>query len=298
MSDLPTEPDRREVRRASSEYREIEERHRQALERIKKLEELQQIEDKADHLRRSFDVRPSRQSRRRRRSSGSSSSSDDNRRMKITIKNIDNLPLHSTRRKRDEWLRDLQRAFAGDPKKFKTQRARILFAQDYMDNECRSRWQRYLEQEPELSNTRSADWDHFQKWTVHLLDGAIHREPNTMITLVNTRQLDTQDPIEFDYYLDSLEKEFQPLPEKEKAFQFFAKLTDTLRNEILKSVPTLPDTRQDMVHLASRHWVITRKNKPFVPKIIPFEKKKPRYENDDESPSKDKPKPGSIFQRD
>ena len=116
-----------------------------------------------------------------------------------------------------------------------------------------------------------------------------------MVTLVKTRQFDNQDPIEFDYYLDSVEKEFHPLPPKERAYQFFAKLTDSLRDEILKSVPTLPDNRSDMVNLASRHWAISRARKPYVPKTTSTERKKPR-QDDDESTPRSKPDAAPRFQ--
>lgn len=87
-----------------------------------------------------------------------------------------------------------------------------------MDNECRSRWQRHIEVQPEEEQeVYKRDWDYFKDFTKTLVPDALFREPTTMIAIERAQQRDNQDPQEFDTYLDSLEKEFELQPEKERA---------------------------------------------------------------------------------
>lgn len=82
----------------------------------------------------------------------------------VRIRNIATLSHWASFQQRDNWLRDLQRKFEASPKKFRNEKKRILIALDYTDPECRARWDRYLEEQPEdLRRQYQQDWEHFKK---------------------------------------------------------------------------------------------------------------------------------------
>jgi hypothetical protein len=188
-------------------------------QRCKELEQLQRLQEEEQRLLET--LRISKPAKRHRRED---SSSDDDRYVKIDVKNIDKFTLKSSLRKREEWLNDLQRAFSGNPRKYRKSWARIVLAQEYMDSECRNRWKRHVEtMSTSDPQAHDPDWDYFQEFTKTLVRDARFREPNVMEQLVNAKQRDNQDPQDFDAYLDSLEKEFEPRGEKERALEFFSK---------------------------------------------------------------------------
>ena len=73
------------------------------------------------------------------------------------------------------------------------------------------------------------------------------------------KQGESQSPAEFHAYLDSLEKHLPRADEKARAYSFYAKLCEELRDHIDLTSAQIPDTRQEMVDLATRYWtVLTR----------------------------------------
>ena len=133
-------------------------------QRIKQLEELAALQARVKALEGS--VRDSTKSSRRRHrdADGSDSDSDGG---DIKIKNIATLASTSTFRKWDDWCGDLQRVFAGAPRKFKRDSKKILKALDHMDSECRARWKRYLaEQTDDRQQELRRDWAALEGWSL------------------------------------------------------------------------------------------------------------------------------------
>lgn len=221
--------------------------------RIQQLEELKQLREREAELRRElggYDI-PAPQAKTRRTSHSSTSSSGG----EIKIKNIPMLSHLTTFRKRDEWIDDLQRAFAGARKRYRRDYKKILLALDYMDGECRTRWRRYLEEQPEESREDlEDDWDSFQEWTLVLIKDASNRQPMLITQLERAKQREHQSPSDFHIYLDSLERHFERASEAKRALDFYAKLQESLRNHINLHSQTLPNNREDMVTLATRYW--------------------------------------------
>jgi hypothetical protein len=75
-----------------------------------------------------------------------------------------------------------------------------------------------------------------------------------MKQLTDARQRETQSPSDFDIYLDSLEKHFPRQDEKTRAYAYYAKLTADLRAHFDLHCPTIPETRGEIVAIATRYW--------------------------------------------
>jgi hypothetical protein len=256
-----------------------------ARERIAQLQELKELHDQTRALQDA--VSTGTGSRRHRDDRDSSSDSDRPRRShEVTVKNIPIFTPRTSFQKRAEWLIDVQRAFEGAPRKFRKDRRKILWAQDYMDSECRTRWHRFLDEksEEEKQDLKNS-WDDFKDWTMVLIRNAGDFKTQAATSLNTAAQRETQDPNDFHSYLDSLESQFPRLEEPERALFFFAKLRPELQASIQKSNYKLPDTRLDMVSLATQHWHLLGKDNRKRPAPGPLRReelpKVPRtYAND------------------
>lgn len=181
-----TQPETAENSRTPAENEDqdeptLEEQQAAVSARIVQLKELKRLqEEEAALLRQLGGTFPENLARTRRPSHDSNSSSGGD----LKIKNIEQLPLHPTIRKRDDWIRDLTRA----------------------------------------------------------------------LQLEDAKQRETQAPMDFHIYLDSLEKQFPRATEKQRALSFYAKLQRRLQDHITRHGPSIPETREEIVTLATRYW--------------------------------------------
>jgi hypothetical protein len=86
-----------------------------------------------------------------------------------------------------------------------------------------------------------------------------------------------EDPREFHARLDTLERYFPRVAEKERALSFFAKLLYDLQDDIRRHIIKLPETREDMIDIAYHFWDLNRSES---------NRKRKRTENTEESPRK------------
>lgn len=244
----------------SSETMAIERQQAQVEARIKQLEELQALQDKERALLESLQLPLNENPPNHRREPRDSSSSTEG---EVKIKNIIELALPTTVRKRDDWLRDLHRAFNGARRRYRKGYKKILLALDHMDQEGRARWDRYLEEHGEIRRHElEEDWKAFEEWTLGLIKDAENRDVLLMSQLERAKQREGQTPQDFHLYLDSLEKHFPRHTEKQKALFYFSKLRYELRDHISLNSPNLPQSRDEMVTLATRYWdTMVRQNK-------------------------------------
>jgi hypothetical protein len=237
---------------APTELPTIEEQQIAVAATIAQLQRLKRLQEEEAELRRALGTQPGERAARTRRSPHDSDSSSGG---DLRIKNITQLPLHPTIRRREDWLRDLNRAFAGARRKFRKDYKKILFALDHMDQEGRARWDRYLDEQPEEDRENLEDnWERFEEWTLLLIKDSFNREALLFRQLEDAKQRENQSPMDFHIYLDSLEKQFPRHSEKERALSFYAKLQKKLQDHINLHSSTMPDTREEIVTLATRYW--------------------------------------------
>jgi hypothetical protein len=224
--------------------------------RIRQLEEMAELQAREQSLRDQLQlVQPSvAQGNPRRRASDASSKSSREDSLKIT--NIITFTDKMSYRRRQEWLQDLSRAFAGAPRKFKKDKKRIIFALDYMSEGPRNRWFSHRDTlaTPER-DTFETSWDKFDDWTLSCIQDSSDREASLAKQLEAARQRDAQSPWDFHYFLASLESQLPRQNEQQRALLFYTKLQPELVAHIdLYSGPQKPTTREGMVQLADRYW--------------------------------------------
>ena len=98
------------------------------------------------------------------------------------------------------------------------------------------------------------DWDRFEEWTLTLLKDYQHRDIHFQSQLELARQEEHKTPWEFHNYLTTLEDQFQPLPDSERALAFHAKLRPELRRHIELYGGQRSTTRLEMVNVAQNYW--------------------------------------------
>lgn len=180
------------------------------------------------------------------------SSSDDGKELKT--ENIEIFTLKFNFRKREEWINDLERAFEGAPKKYRKDRKKILLGLQHMDSECRARWSGHLREQTEARRIElKKSWDDYIPWTLTLIKEASNLAAALTKELDDARQRETQTPMQFHSYLDSLEQQFPREEEKQRALKYYAKLETGLRNHIDLHVAKIPEKREDIVSLATRY---------------------------------------------
>ena len=205
------------------------------------------------------DSQPS-SSRRRRRSRSSSASSEGK---DLRTRSIATFSASFSFQRRDLWLSDLKRAFKGAPKHFRKPEKKILFALDHMNEDCRQRWDQFMNESGEEHERIAADWPRFEEWNLSLLKDSRNRLPYLRKQLEAATQGESQSPWEFHHYLSSLEDKFGKLAEEERAYQFYAKLRPELRGHMDLYANPLPETRLLMVSTAQNFWetIFKRDNK-------------------------------------
>ncbi|KAJ5686426.1 hypothetical protein N7536_005994 [Penicillium majusculum] len=124
-----------------------------------------------------------------------------------------------------------------------------------MDVTCRQRWYRHVDEKTSiLLRNPKEDWHHFEDWTLTLIKNAATFESEVMGQLEKARQMKEEDPREFHARLDTLERHFPRIAEKERALSFFAKLLYDLQDEIRRHIIKLPETREEMIDIAYHFW--------------------------------------------
>lgn len=218
---------------------------------VEQLQALAKLQKEAAELRKK--IKGKQKSTSHRHSSHSTSSSDEK---EVKIKSFTQFTSSSGLRKRDDWLNDLQRAFIGSKSRYKKDYKKILLALDHMDADCRARWDRYLDEQPsdEIKEALENSWADFKEWTLTILKDSTNREVLLIRSLEQAQQRDKQSPRDFHLYLDSLEKHFPRVPEKQRALSFYAKLNVDLQEHINLHATGIPDTREGVVTLATRFW--------------------------------------------
>jgi DNA repair exonuclease SbcCD ATPase subunit len=177
----------------------------------------------------------------------------------IKLENIPTFTLNSSLQQRQEWLLDLQQQFEGDRRRFHDDRTQILGALSYMDTTCRQRWYRHVDEKAlTLQRNPKEDWPYFQDWTLTLIKNAASLESEVMSQLEKARQQRDEDPREFHARLDTLERHFPRIAEKERALSFFAKLLYDLQDEVRRHIIKLPETREEMIDIAYHFWDLQR----------------------------------------
>ncbi|KAK5989713.1 hypothetical protein PT974_00533 [Cladobotryum mycophilum] len=225
---------------------------------IAQLREYQKLSKAVGQLRK--DLRKSLQ-RRGDHSDGSSSSSEKS--SGIKIKNLTVLTMNASFQAREEWLRNLYRAFSGQKKKYRKGYLKVLFGVDYMDTKCQTQWELHLkhQESPEARQKLENDWEYFENWTMSLLKDADIREPRIMQAIEKAKQREHQSPRDFHVYLDSLESQFPMASESQRAYSFYAKLQENLQHQIVIGGSSFPKNREEMVALATRYWEILQPTK-------------------------------------
>jgi hypothetical protein len=118
---------------------------RQTETRIQDLQKVEDLQRKEKELLKRLGLEGDERPLKRQRQSSSSDSDGHSHSQAIRVKNLMQLKEGMSHRKRPEWLRDLQCAFQGDPKRFTTESNRILFALDHMEEQPRNRWYGHCE---------------------------------------------------------------------------------------------------------------------------------------------------------
>ncbi|KAF4332523.1 gag polymerase env poly [Fusarium beomiforme] len=249
----PTETSSSTLSTAPDEFDETTALIRATQLRIAQLEELAELRKKEEELLKQIQGgKPREGTPRTRRNSEDSNSSSGK---EVRVRNITKLTLPTTFQKRDAWLSDLNRAFTGARRRYRKDYKKILTAMDNMDAEGRGRWDRYVDELPEIEREAvEENWEAFKEWSLSLIKDSANREPLLMKQLENAQQRDNQSPQEFHQYLDSIEKNFPRPSERQRALVFYAKLLPSLQDHISLHSPEIPNTREGVVTLATRFW--------------------------------------------
>ncbi|KAL4813899.1 hypothetical protein BDW67DRAFT_187321 [Aspergillus spinulosporus] len=186
--------------------------------------------------------------------------------IEIKIKNIPIFTLAFTFQLRDEWLAELRSTFERAPWKYQSESQKILVAIAQMNNTCRQRWNRHVEEKLRNGQRKAIEtWDYFKEWTLTLIRDTATLQLETMAQLTQAHQRPHQDPREFDVYLDALEQHFPRTTEENRALTFFVKLLPELRHYIHEHIIQIPKNRDEIVTIATHYWNLlgqTRKRKP------------------------------------
>jgi len=171
-----------------------------------------------------------------------------------------------------EWISHLEQFFLAAPKKFQHDRAKVLFATNYMDATCRTVFRIYCSDATDDVRTKvENDWSTFVDWSKTQIRQSAHLTASISRQLEAARQKEGQHPREFHTYLATIEhQEVQKSPQ-EKAMLFYRKLLRPLQMEIMNFENPLPRTRQDMVDAASKRWDMMTKSQKY-PKTFKSER--------------------------
>lgn len=174
---------------------------------------------------------------------------------KVKVEDIPKFTESSSFVDRERWLANLQRAFAGDRRNLSSGKYRILFALEKMSEELRCQWTSYLQDlSREDGRAAARDWKLFRGWTLGLIQDPGDARATLERIYLRARQRDGQSPQRFHEYLRSLEEQMPRLPETKRTYDYYVRLLPALVKEIDRRADDRPETRLEMVKLASRIW--------------------------------------------
>jgi len=162
---------------------------------------IQDMQSKLQELHKLTGIAPSsatpfRRSSPRRRRRRDDSDSDDSGEVKVS--NIATFSSKSSIPQRKSWLRDLERAFEGSQRKYRTNKKRILKALNHMAKDAVTRWEDKVGQkmvdDPEFDRW---DWSYFLDWTYELINFGGHAGGNVAIRIEHMAQKEDQSPERF-----------------------------------------------------------------------------------------------------
>jgi hypothetical protein len=164
---------------------------------------------------------------------------------------IKDLKLGATLKLWTNWKLEITRAFDGAPYKYDNDRTKVIKALMHLHEDCKTLWNNHIRRHPD----DEYDWKTFISWVEQTIRDHGNFEMNTYSEWTKARQGSDQTPWTFDAYLTSLECELEPTTERTRAMDFLSKLHPSLQQAIdLSGVNPLPQTRQEMVSLATRMW--------------------------------------------
>ncbi|ODQ75299.1 hypothetical protein LIPSTDRAFT_36270, partial [Lipomyces starkeyi NRRL Y-11557] len=201
------------------------------------------------------------------------SDSDDDRPQKrradhdLKYTNIKDLKLGATLKQWTNWRLEINRAFEGAPYKYDNDRTKVIKALMHLGEDCKTLWNNHIRRHPDDEYV----WESFITWIEKTVRDHGNFELNTYGEWTKARQGLDQTPWSFDAYLTSLEVELEPTTERTRAMDFLSKLQPHLQRVIeLSGVNPLPQTRQEMVALATRMWEGLRKEEKTRKREIKF----------------------------
>jgi hypothetical protein len=181
--------------------------------------------------------------------------------------NIRELKLGATLKQWTNWRLEVNRAFDGAPYKYDNDRTKVIKALMHLSEDCKTLWNNHIRRRP----NDEYDWKAFTNWIEKTVRDHGNFEMSTYGDWNKARQGSDQTPWSFDAYLTSLEVELEPMSEKTRSMDFLSKLQPPLQRVIeLSGVNPLPQTRQEMVALATRMWEGLKKEQKTSKREVKF----------------------------
>jgi hypothetical protein len=254
-------PDSQPVEAGTRNQRNTPNTSRSLRERQQEREKIQQLEQRIQDLERKY---IGQKSYVRKRQHDDIESEEET--VKIEDKDITKYNTEFSHQQRLSWLANMRRNFEGAPKKYRTDRQKILGSLIYMDQTSKDQWDRHAQEL--IDNHHENDtrlWSHFEDWTYKILRSSMTSLTAVMVRLDRAHQGPNQDPRDFDVYLNSLEQYFDREPERKRVEIYFAKLQSTLRDKICDhNFGNLPGTRDQLVAMASQYWSRMHRDPPKI----------------------------------
>lgn len=145
------------------------------------------------------------------------------------------------------FIRDLEVIFALTGSTYPTDREKVLYGVMYLAGEAHENWH----QRHNISQLDNYSLEDFKDFVRNAVGDPVNRSISVTLQYDKARQSDGQTVQAFSTELDVLEDQMTPYTEPQRVRHLLAKLQPALRNAIIKFHP-IPDTRQELVALASR----------------------------------------------
>jgi hypothetical protein len=164
---------------------------------------------------------------------------------------IEELKLGASLKQWTNWKMEITRAFVAAPYKYDNDHTKVIKALMHLHKDCKIMWNNHIRLCPDDEYV----WEKFLTWIGNTIRDHGNFEMNTNYEWTKARQGTDQTPWAFDAYLSSFEVELEPATERTRAMNFLSRLQPQLRKAIhMSGVNPLPQTRQEMVSLATRMW--------------------------------------------
>jgi hypothetical protein len=137
--------------------------------------------------------------------------------------------------------------FRRDPRQFRDDASKVLYAMQYLRGEPRDRWRA---QESTVGRDQ-ATWQEFSDFLLDLIQNPVNRQLNTAQKYADARQKPNQSVHAYVTYIESLEEELEPYSEDQRRLHLLTTLRPELRTTIT-SHQNIPSTRADLIALAAR----------------------------------------------